>query len=180
MSDVRTTLITGGNSGIGEALARKLVEKGQRVISLGLEKPGWTHDLLHAYQVDLTNIEQTRGIAQAICRYNEIDHLVHNAGMILPNLLPDAKAEDILTLAQLHLGAPMILTQAALEGMQERSFGRIVFVSSRASMGGGGHADTFGIFRNQGGHAWIGADLGPRARVQRNHRERRRARTSSD
>ncbi len=135
MSVVRTTLITGGNSGIGEALARKLVEKGQRVISLGLEKPGWTHDLLHAYQVDLTNIEQTRGIAQAICRYNEIDHLVHNAGMILPNLLPDAKAEDILTLAQLHLGAPMILTQAALEGMQERSFGRVVFVSSRASMG---------------------------------------------
>ena len=56
MSTIRTTLITGGNSGIGEALARKLIEKGQRVISLGLEKPRWTHDLLLAYQVDLTNI----------------------------------------------------------------------------------------------------------------------------
>lgn len=135
MSDVRTSLITGGNSGIGEALARKLVDKGQRVISLGLEKPSWTSDLLLAYQVDLTSIEETRGIAQEICRHNAIDHLIHNAGMILPNPLPDAKAEDILTLSQLHLGAPMILTQAALEGMQERSFGRVIFISSRASMG---------------------------------------------
>ena len=55
--------------------------------------------------------------------------------MILPNLLPDAKPEDILMLAQLHLGAPMLLTQAALEGMRARRFGRIVFVSSRAAMG---------------------------------------------
>jgi len=131
----RTTLITGGNSGIGEALARKLVERGQRVISVGLEKPAWTHDLLMAYQTDLTRPDEARDLAKEVCRDAAIDHLVHNAGMILPSPLADARPEDILTLAQLHLGAPMVLTQAALAGMRERGFGRIVFVSSRASMG---------------------------------------------
>ena len=135
MGEIRTTLITGGNSGIGEALARKLVERGQRVVSVGLEKPDWTHDLLAAYRADLSNIEETRAIAQEIGRNHAVDCLVHNAGIILPNLLPDAKPEDILMLAQLHLGAPMLLTQAALEGMRSRRFGRIVFVSSRAAMG---------------------------------------------
>lgn len=135
MTQTRTTLITGGNSGIGEALAKKLVEKGQRVVSVGLEKPAWTHDLLAAYCADLSSVEETRAIAQEIGRDHAIDSLVHNAGLILPNLLPEARPEDILTLAQLHLGAPMLLTQAALQGMRARRFGRIVFVSSRAAMG---------------------------------------------
>ncbi|RXG94639.1 SDR family NAD(P)-dependent oxidoreductase [Bradyrhizobium zhanjiangense] len=135
MSQIRTTLITGGNSGIGEALAKRLVDKGQRVVSVGLEKPGWTHDLLAAYCADLTSLEEARAIAQEIGANHAIDCLVHNAGIILPNLLPDAKPEDILELAQLHLGAPMLLTQAALGGMISRRFGRIVFVSSRAAMG---------------------------------------------
>jgi 3-oxoacyl-[acyl-carrier protein] reductase len=135
MNQPRTTLITGGNSGIGEALARKLVERGQRVVSVGLQEPTWTHELLAAYRADLTSINETREVAQDICRHHTIDGLVHNAGIILPNLLPDVRPEDILTLAQLHLGAPMLLTQAAMQGMRERHFGRVVFVSSRAAMG---------------------------------------------
>jgi 3-oxoacyl-[acyl-carrier protein] reductase len=135
MNQIRTTLITGGNSGIGEALARKLVESGQRVVSVGLQEPSWSHELLASYRADLTSIDEAREVARDICGRHAIDSLVHNAGMILPNLLVDAKPEDILTLAQLHLGAPMILTQAAMEGMRVRRFGRIVFVSSRAAMG---------------------------------------------
>jgi 3-oxoacyl-[acyl-carrier protein] reductase len=135
MNQIRTTLITGGNSGIGEALARKLVESGQRVVSVGLQEPSWSHELLASYRADLTSIDEAREVARDICGRHAIDCLVYNAGMILPNLLVDAKPEDILTLAQLHLGAPMILTQAAMEGMRVRRFGRIVFVSSRAAMG---------------------------------------------
>jgi len=100
-----------------------------------LQEPGWSHELLTAYRADLTDVDETRGVAQDICSRHAIDCLVHNAGMILPNLLSQAKPEDILTLAQLHLGAPMLLTQAAMEGMRARCFGRVVFVSSRAAMG---------------------------------------------
>lgn len=134
-SGKHVTLITGGNSGIGEALARRLLASGEPVVSVGLARPEWSHELLTAYAVDLTRVDETRALAAEICARHPVDRLVHNAGMILPNRLPQATAEDILTLAQLHLGAPMILTQAALKGMQERAFGRIVFVSSRAAMG---------------------------------------------
>ncbi len=131
----RTTLITGGNSGIGEALARLLLDKGERVVSLGLAMPTWSHERLSAYTADLTNMDETRRVASTICAEHTIDALVHNAGIILPALLPDARAEDILTLAQLHLASPMVLTQAALPGMEARGCGRIVFVGSRASQG---------------------------------------------
>ena len=132
---LRTTLITGGNSGIGAAIADQLLAKGETVISLGLEMPTCAHDRLHGYTVDLTDPDATDAIATEITAKYAIDKLVHNAGMILPNLLPDADPQDIIKLAQLHLAAPMALTQAALQGMEERGFGRILFISSRAAMG---------------------------------------------
>jgi len=130
-----TTLITGGNSGIGAAIADRLLEKGETVVSLGLEMPLAAHDRLHGYMVDLTDPAATAAIARDIAAAHAVDRLVHNAGMILPNLLADADPADILTLAQLHLAAPMALTQAMLPAMEARGFGRILFIGSRASMG---------------------------------------------
>ena len=131
----RTTLITGGNSGIGAAIARKILEQGETVVSLGLDMPEDRHDNLHGYTADLTDADTTAEVAARICKEHQIDALVHNAGLILPNLLEDADPADVLKLAQLHLAAPMALTQAALPGMIERGGGRVVFVSSRSLQG---------------------------------------------
>lgn len=131
----RTTLITGGNSGIGAAIADLLLDKGENVISLGLEMPTATRDTLFGYTADLTDARDTTEVAARIAADHQVDGLVHNAGMILPSLLPDADPDDILTLSQLHLAAPMALTQAVLAGMEARGHGRILFISSRASMG---------------------------------------------
>ena len=38
-------------------------------------------------------------------------------------------------LTQLHLGAALLIVQAALPGMRQRNFGRIVLISSRAALG---------------------------------------------
>lgn len=130
-----TTLITGGNSGIGAAIADLLLEKGENVVSLGLDMPMTAHENLRGYKADLTDTAQTSAAAEEIAANHQIDAIVHNAGMILPNLLPDASPQDILTLSQLHLAAPMMLTQAVLPGMEARGSGRILFISSRASMG---------------------------------------------
>ena len=131
----KTTLITGGGSGIGATLTKNLIAKGEVVVTLGLDLPNWKHDNLISYQADLTDTEQTNEAAQLISSSHKINNIVHNAGMILPNLLPKDKTDDILTLSHLHLAAPIALTQAILPNMINDKNGRIVFISSRASMG---------------------------------------------
>ena len=131
----KSTLITGGGSGIGASLTKNLIAKGEVVVTLGLDLPNWKHDNLISYQADLTDTEQTNEAAQLISSSHKINNIVHNAGMILPNLLPKVKTDDILTLSHLHLAAPIALTQAILPNMINDKNGRIVFISSRASMG---------------------------------------------
>lgn len=131
----KTTLITGGGSGIGATLTKNLIAKGEVVVTLGLDLPNWKHDNLISYQADLTDTEKTNEAAQLISSSHKINNIVHNAGMILPNLLPKVKTDDILTLSHLHLAAPIALTQAILPNMINDKNGRIVFISSRASMG---------------------------------------------
>jgi NAD(P)-dependent dehydrogenase (short-subunit alcohol dehydrogenase family) len=63
---------------------------------------------------------------------------VHNAGVILPNPVEQAKAADIAALAQLHLAAPLSLLSAALPQMKLAGFGRVVLISSRAALGAQG------------------------------------------
>jgi len=82
-----TTLITGGNSGIGAAIGAQLLAAGQQVVSLGLELPDTEHDNLSGYTCDLTDPADTGDIAAEIAAKHKVDQLVHNAGLILPNLL---------------------------------------------------------------------------------------------
>lgn len=132
---MHTTLITGGNSGIGAAIAADLLARDEAVVSLGLALPDTSHENLHGYTADLRDPAATAEIAAQIAGAHQIDKLVHNAGMILPNPLEAADPGDIARLSQLHLAAPMALTQAALPNMKSNNFGRILFISSRAAMG---------------------------------------------
>ena len=74
-------------------------------------------------------------VADTIADAYNVTHVIHNAGIILPNLLEDADHSDITRLSQLHLGAPLILTQAFLPKMKSNQFGRILFNGSRAALG---------------------------------------------
>ena len=73
--------------------------------------------------------------AEDVANSHNITHLVHNAGLIWPNLIEDAKPVDITSPAQLHLGAALSLTQAALPKMKSNKFGRTMFNGSRAALG---------------------------------------------
>jgi 3-oxoacyl-[acyl-carrier protein] reductase len=138
VNDEHTAIVTGASGGIGAAIAKALLGRDHRVISLALDKPDWSHPRLVSYAIDLFDAQATEALAAEIAREHDVTHIVHNAGVIRPNPVEAAKSSDIAALAQLHLGAALILLDASLPKMKERRFGRVVLISSRAALGATG------------------------------------------
>ncbi|WP_339639260.1 SDR family oxidoreductase [uncultured Sulfitobacter sp.] len=134
MSDY-TAVITGGSKGIGADLAQRLLERGYRVISIARGKPEWDGEGVEHIEADLLDPASVAAVAADIAARYDVTHLVHNAGLIWPNLIEEAKPEDITSLAQLHLGSALTLLQAFLPAMKDRGFGRVMFNASRAALG---------------------------------------------
>ncbi|HEX6001522.1 MAG TPA: SDR family NAD(P)-dependent oxidoreductase [Hyphomicrobiaceae bacterium] len=135
MSECNVAIVTGGSTGIGAEICRHMLAAGYEVVSLARRPPGWTHERLSHIEVDLLDGSATRSAAQDVAARLPVTHLVHNAGVIRPNLLPDVAEQDLHDLMQLHIGAALHLVQALLPGMQSRGFGRIIMMSSRAALG---------------------------------------------
>ena len=130
-----TAAITGASKGIGLDLAQRLLDRGYNVISIDLDPPQITHDRLHAIEADLLDMATVNRVADMLASGHKVTHLIHNAGLIWPNLLEEATPEDITGLAQLHLGAALRLMQAVLPQMKDAGFGRVLFTGSRAALG---------------------------------------------
>ncbi len=138
MSEAATAIVTGASGGIGAAIAKAMLDRGYRVVSLALDKPDWSHPQLESRAVDLFDAKATAAVAEDVARQHRVTHIVHNAGVIRPNPVGEATAADITALAQLHLAAPLTLLTAALPNMKQSGFGRIVLISSRAALGAHG------------------------------------------
>jgi 3-oxoacyl-[acyl-carrier protein] reductase len=136
MATHNTAIVTGGSAGIGAAICTALLAAGYQVVSLDLRKPAQSHERLHAREVDLSDAEAARQVAAEVASRFAVSHLIHNAGVIRPNLIEAAEPADIEALAKLHLAAPLILLKAILPAMKARKHGRVIMLSSRAAQGG--------------------------------------------
>ena len=128
-------LLTGGSSGIGAATCRLLLDAGYQVISLDripgrIESPN-----LQEVQVDLTDVVATRTVAAQLARQFRITTVIHNAGAVRQQPLERVSAEDLETLTNLHIAAPIALVQANLATMKAQHFGRVILISTRAVLG---------------------------------------------
>lgn len=130
-----TAVVTGASKGIGAHLADRLLEQGYTVVSVDCIAPTKRHANLHSIAADLLDPAAVTAAAGEIKSEFDVTHLIHNAGLIWPNLIEEAKSEDITGLAQLHLGSALTLLQASLPGMKKRQFGRVMFNASRAALG---------------------------------------------
>lgn len=124
----RRALITGGASGIGLACAEAFAAAGAHVTIADLngEAARSVADRLggESWEVDLS---QTALLGDLRL---DTDILVNNAGLQHVRAIPEFEPESFALLLRIMLEAPFLLIRAALPGMYERGFGRIINVSS--------------------------------------------------
>ena len=128
-------VVTGASSGIGEAIARRLLDAGHTVVALQRRAPALQHERLIHRAVDLSKTEAAIAAAAEIAARYPVRFLVNNAGGSRHGLLEDATPEDFDYAMALNVRAAMILIKAFAPGMRSAKFGRIVSMASRAVLG---------------------------------------------
>ena len=150
----RRALVTGGNSGIGEAMARALGLAGARVLLMArreaelaaaaarLAADGIDAQWLAA---DLTQISALQEAArEAERRLGGVDILVNAAGVNLRQPFGEVTPAAWQTQIALHLTAPFFLTQALAPGMAARGWGRVLNIASLQSWRAFPHSAPYG------------------------------------
>jgi NAD(P)-dependent dehydrogenase (short-subunit alcohol dehydrogenase family) len=139
----RRALVTGGNSGIGEAMALALGRAGARVLLCArratelaaaaerLRSDGIAVDTLEADLSDLPELRSTANRAEQAL--GGVDILVNAAGVNLRQPFEEVAPQTWQAQLALHLGAPFFLTQALAPGMRSRGWGRILNIASLQS-----------------------------------------------
>jgi gluconate 5-dehydrogenase len=141
--DGRRALVSGGNSGIGQAMAQALGDAGARVLLVARRAAelGAAAGRLQARGVDaqwlaadLADVSALGSVAtEAEQRLGGIDILVNAAGINLRQPFGEVTPQAWQTQLALHLGAPFFLTQALAPGMAARRWGRILNIASLQS-----------------------------------------------
>jgi|WetSurMetagenome_2_1015567.scaffolds.fasta_scaffold365553_1 3-oxoacyl-[acyl-carrier protein] reductase len=131
----RTAVISGGSRGLGELLARRLLEDGWRVAAFSRNgaqnaENNWG-DRFHHGQADLSSPESlTAFVGEVVARFGRIDLLINNAGALTEGLLVTTTRDTIKKLIDVNLIGPILLTQACVRSMMARKQGAIINVSS--------------------------------------------------
>lgn len=146
-----TAVVTGAARGIGFGIAKALAEEGVRVALFDRDADALAtaaHELLeagaavHTETVDLTDGPAVmQAFAGTERDFGQVSFLVNNAGAVRDMRFLKMTEQDWDLVIDTNLKSQFLCCKAALPGMVERGFGRIVNISSRAWLGGFGQAN---------------------------------------
>jgi 2-hydroxycyclohexanecarboxyl-CoA dehydrogenase len=129
----RKALVTGGASGIGAAISARLAAEGAEVwvgdINVDGAKQVAGEVAGHPLELDVTKLDSAKASIEAA---GTLDILVNNAGTDEFGFFTYTTPEQWERVIGINLGGVLNCTFAALPGMQEAGYGRIVSISSEA------------------------------------------------
>src|SRR3954454_8782905 len=125
----RSVLVTGGNRGIGRAIAEAFLANGDRVAVT--TRSGGAPDGALDLRCDITDPEQVdAAFADAEEALGPVEVLVANAGITADTLLLRMSEEDWSSVIDTNLTGTFRLAKRAAKGMLRQRRGRIILISS--------------------------------------------------
>jgi len=138
--DGRKVIVTGAGQGIGRSIALKMAQEGAdiAVVEWNPDTGVQTQREVEAlgrrslfFAVDVADRRQVeKMVAEVISTFGQIDILVNNAGFDRPGNLLKTKEEDWDAVLDVHLKGTLNCIQAVIPHMIEKSYGKIVNLSS--------------------------------------------------
>lgn len=138
----KTAIVTGGNSGLGFATAKKLCENGIKTYIIGRSKEKTEEACAEIGEnaipvlYDLNDISGIPAMIENITKNNSIDILVNNAGINLKKEFMEVTDEDFLSVIHTNLLSVFAVSREVVKNMKANKGGSIVNISSMASQYG--------------------------------------------
>jgi 3-oxoacyl-[acyl-carrier protein] reductase len=133
----RTALVTGATGTIGATIARSLHGQGATVAISGTRREVLDRlatelgQRVHVLPGNLADAAETEALVPRVEEaMGQLDILVANAGITRDNLLVQLRDEDWEQVIAINLSATFRLARAALRGMMQRRFGRVIAITS--------------------------------------------------
>lgn len=140
----KVVIITGASSGLGEATARHLTEKGARVVLAARRKEkldALVAELVAAggqavaYQTDVTSQDDVKALIQgAIDTFGRLDVLVNNAGLMAIAPLSEGRVDEWDRMIDINIKGLLYGVAAALPVFQQQNSGHFINIASVAGL----------------------------------------------
>ena len=127
-------LVSGGSKGLGLAIVRSLLARGDSVATFARKSSPQMEELQAAHpsrfsfvEADITETQRFRNLVSSFEeQLGGFTGLVNNAGTVAEALLARQNPEDIVRLLSTNLAGPLLLTREVARGMMIRQRGRII------------------------------------------------------
>jgi rhamnulose-1-phosphate aldolase/alcohol dehydrogenase len=162
----RIAVVTGGASGIGKAIAARLVAEGACVVvaDLDVEQVEDDPDRIIGVQTDVTDADSVRAaIDAALLAFGGIDLVVNNAGLSISKPLLETTEHDWDIQHEVMAKGSFLVSQAAARAMLEQGLGGdIIYVVSKNAIFAGPHNAAYGASKADQAHQvrLLAAELG--------------------
>jgi short-subunit dehydrogenase len=135
----RTVLVTGASSGIGRAVAKKLLQQGHTVIGVSRDCRKFIRQMEHfsSVEMDLSQLDELpQKIRQLQQRFPDINAVVFSAGIGQFGSVEEFSYPQIEALMTINFTSQVFLTKALLPALKRKANSDLIFIGSEAALKG--------------------------------------------